>query len=127
MCAVKTNTTYVVEVETSAEGTTLYLYEKGQSRAQGYVDRRSSTGWGSASTLLHSSFNAGLGTSQTYVDNIREEPSAAAQRTTRYVYDAAGRQRYVVDGEGFVSENVFDKLGNVIETRRYAPSSRRLA
>ncbi len=36
-----------------------------------------------------------------------------------YAYDGANRPVYAVDGEGFVTQSVYDKLGNVIQTIRY--------
>ncbi|MGQ5522076.1 LysM peptidoglycan-binding domain-containing protein, partial [Chitinimonas sp. PSY-7] len=37
----------------------------------------------------------------------------------RYGYDAAGRQRYVIDGLGFVTEKQYDAVGNVNGQRTY--------
>jgi len=46
-------------------------------------------------------------------------PDSQNDRTTRYVYDAVGRQRYVIDALGNVSENKYDANGRLIETLRY--------
>lgn len=40
-------------------------------------------------------------------------------RTTRYLYDAAGQQRFVLDASFAVTEQRFDGAGQVIETRAY--------
>lgn len=43
---VKANTTYVVELATQPDGSsTLYIYEKGLTPAQGYVNQRKLSGW----------------------------------------------------------------------------------
>ncbi|THB75563.1 MAG: RHS repeat protein, partial [Gammaproteobacteria bacterium] len=38
---------------------------------------------------------------------------------TRHIYDDAGRLVYTIDGEGYVSENVYDGSGQLIEIRRF--------
>ncbi|MBX8528743.1 glycohydrolase toxin TNT-related protein [Pseudomonas cichorii] len=43
-----------------------------------------------------------------------------ADRRTRFVYDAVGRQRYVIDAQGAVTENKYDANGQLTETVRYA-------
>ncbi|HEY0503411.1 MAG TPA: putative Ig domain-containing protein, partial [Lysobacter sp.] len=45
---------------------------------------------------------------------------SAAQRTTRFVYDRAGRQRFSVDASGAVSETRYDAAGRVTDTLVYA-------
>lgn len=47
-------------------------------------------------------------------------PAAANDRVTRTFYDAAGRQAFAVDGEGFVTERRYDSVGNLATTIRYA-------
>jgi YD repeat-containing protein len=42
------------------------------------------------------------------------------ERITHYVYNANDRLAYVIDAQGAVTENVYDKNGRVIETTRYA-------
>ena len=44
----------------------------------------------------------------------------AGDRITRSFYDGDGRAVYGVDGEGYVTQNVYDKADNVIQTIRYA-------
>ncbi|WP_233203196.1 LysM peptidoglycan-binding domain-containing protein [Chitinimonas sp. BJB300] len=44
---------------------------------------------------------------------------AALDLAVRYGYDAAGRQRYVIDGLGFVTEKQYDGAGNVYSQRTY--------
>ncbi|NVJ62547.1 MAG: RHS repeat protein, partial [Gammaproteobacteria bacterium] len=39
--------------------------------------------------------------------------------TTRYVYNNMGQVRFTIDPLNYVSENVYDANGNVIETKRY--------
>ena len=45
---------------------------------------------------------------------------AARDRTEVLAYDAAGRQRFQVDAEGYVTEQQFDALGRVVRTYRHA-------
>ncbi|WP_345305001.1 putative Ig domain-containing protein, partial [Lysobacter hankyongensis] len=44
---------------------------------------------------------------------------ATQARTTRYLYDAASRQRFVLDAALAVSEQRYDAIGRVLETRSY--------
>ncbi|HBK45722.1 MAG TPA: LysM domain protein, partial [Xanthomonadaceae bacterium] len=41
------------------------------------------------------------------------------ERITTYVYDAAGRQRFAVDGVGAVTESIYDAGGQLTEQRTY--------
>jgi len=43
-------------------------------------------------------------------------------RHTRLSYDAAGRQRFEVNAEGYVTERQYDSLGRVRQTLRYGPA-----
>lgn len=40
-------------------------------------------------------------------------------RTTSYVYDAAGRKRFVVDADRSLGEMLYDAMGQVVESRRF--------
>ncbi|MFC0156152.1 LysM peptidoglycan-binding domain-containing protein [Xanthomonas dyei] len=44
----------------------------------------------------------------------------ALTRQRDYYYDAAGRQRFAIDAGGAVTEQKYDAMGRVIETRSYA-------
>lgn len=44
---------------------------------------------------------------------------ATQTRTTQYVYDAAGLQRFAMDATGALSEQRYDGAGQVVETRSY--------
>ena len=50
--------------------------------------------------------------------------AAAASSTADYInrtlYDGDGRAAYAVDGEGYVTKNIYDGANNVIKTLRYA-------
>src|SRR5262249_55230823 len=39
--------------------------------------------------------------------------------TTRFVYDAVGRQRFAVGADGSLSEKVYDALGRIKESRQF--------
>ncbi|ATE73659.1 putative Ig domain-containing protein [Lysobacter capsici] len=45
--------------------------------------------------------------------------AAARQHQTRYVYDAADQLRFSMDNAGAVTEQRYDGVGRVVETRRY--------
>lgn len=50
------------------------------------------------------------------------EPDASLDRSTRYAYDAAGRQVLAVDAEGAITDTEYDAAGNVVRRTAYATS-----
>ena len=52
-----------------------------------------------------------------YVESALENKSFI---DTQYFYDAIGNTRFVLDAEGFITENEFDANNNIIATKRYA-------
>ena len=66
------NMTYVVEVVARPTGTTVYVYEKGKSRASGYSDTRSYSDWGVMGLFIESRSYPGATPVATYVDNLSE-------------------------------------------------------
>lgn len=46
--------------------------------------------------------------------------NATSDRTTRAIYDAAGRTRFNVDGEGYITERRYDALGRETKRIQYA-------
>jgi len=69
---VRADTTYVVEVVTSAGGTTLYVYELGGSAANALVDSRAYIDWVTARTAIVTRSAPGQVANATYVDNVSE-------------------------------------------------------
>lgn len=45
--------------------------------------------------------------------------SSVESRTTRFVYDSAGRQRFVLDATGALTETIYDGAGRVTDTIAY--------
>ncbi|WP_160153352.1 putative Ig domain-containing protein [Microbulbifer sp. ALW1] len=59
--------------------------------------------------------------SESSIDNYLGGISAdSVAQSTRYFYDAAGRQRYSVDSAGYVIENQIDELGRVTGIHKHA-------
>ncbi|WP_198156104.1 hypothetical protein, partial [Herbaspirillum autotrophicum] len=48
------------------------------------------------------------------------QPDATHDRTLRFSYDGANRQRYSIDALGYVTNNAYDSNGNLLHTVRYA-------
>ncbi len=46
--------------------------------------------------------------------------ATATNQVTRFAYDADNRLRFTVDALGSVSESVYDAMGNVVVTTRFA-------
>src|SRR5207244_5978969 len=57
------------------------------------------------------------------IESAADAVAAANDRKVQYVYDAVGRQRFVLqtdsDGRWTVSESRYDVIGNLVESRRY--------
>ena len=74
-------------------------------------------------TIAPSYGEAGLdrlgGTTAGVVGSVMNSRTSAADRTTRYVYDAAGRQVYEVDATGAVTGTQYDAAGAVVATTQY--------
>jgi YD repeat-containing protein len=60
---------------------------------------------------------------RTTIETAANAVASASDQMTRYVYDAAGRQRFVLradkTGRWTVGESRYDAIGNLIESRRY--------
>jgi YD repeat-containing protein len=73
-----------------------------------------------AETITPWSGNSFVGMSAEDIeDSLQSGEAEPEQRTTRYVYDDAGRQRFVIDPLGAITEQRFDAANQVIETRQY--------
>jgi YD repeat-containing protein len=53
------------------------------------------------------------------LDSATTANANAQDRTTRFVYDAVGRQRFAVGADGSLSEKVYDALGRIKESRQF--------
>ncbi|WP_457349464.1 hypothetical protein [Roseateles sp. P5_D6] len=115
--------TYSIEMESTATGARVFVYEKGTSRASGLAATivEPTTDWQSVrvefAVLRASDLPAGQTIS--YVDNVEEIPPLKG-RVTQFAYDAAGRQRFAVDAEGYVTETRYDDANARTTALRYA-------
>lgn len=121
-------------VQTSAaDQTTRTIYDKGNRAtfvidAAGYVIQFFYNDAGAVIKQVQY-YNAMVGT---FTDNVEPRIIGAASGTTAYVvtsvrdqttrtlYDAAGRSRFVVDGEGYVTEQRYDGVGRESQRIRYS-------
>jgi hypothetical protein len=62
--------------------------------------------------------HAGMGASTATIQS--QLKLSDSDRHTYYSYDAAGRQRFMVDATGAVTETKYDAAGHVVETVQYA-------
>jgi YD repeat-containing protein len=53
------------------------------------------------------------------LDSATTANASPQDRTTRLVYDAVGRQRFAMGADGSLSENVYDALGRIKESRQF--------
>jgi YD repeat-containing protein len=53
------------------------------------------------------------------LDSATTTSASAEDRTTHFVYDVVGRQRFAVGADGSLSEKVYDALGRVKESRQF--------
>jgi YD repeat-containing protein len=122
---ITTNTTYIVEVEATSTGSTVRVYVKGQTPAQGWSYSLAAA-WTQAQTVLYTYQNPGYTTSAvTSVDNLAEytlgSPAVtAADRLTRQVYDSNGRLAYSIDALGEVTGYTYDNANRLVDTTQSA-------
>lgn len=119
----KTNTTYVVEIEANVNGTTAYVYEKGGDRSTGWKDSLVATGWNTAKLVVFTKKANGV-SGEVSLDNVMislrgSQPDASAQQT-HCVYDAGGNPRFTLDPLNYLTEAVYDSFGHLSEEWRYA-------
>lgn len=93
----KDHTTYVVEVHTDARGSTLHVYEKGQPRDSGFVDRRDYGDWGVVRTFLETTGDPDIAEAVTMTVDVLEE---SPPHVTSYLYDGLGRLVLGIDALG---------------------------
>lgn len=55
----------------------------------------------------------------TVAASLLTPPVSAQDRTTQFLYDAAGRQRYAINPDGSLQETLYDATGRIIERRRF--------
>ena len=115
--SIKANTTYIMEVEAGESATTLYLYEKGQSRNQALVHQANAVGWDGFCVQGYSYCADGLIENIMYVDNVKLQSPQG--QSNRFVYDALGRVRFSIDAENYVTEQKYNANGQVVESVRY--------
>ena len=116
------NTTYVVEFESTATTSTVYIYVKGQDRASGWHNtvNVSDATWGDVHFhIVPGSVASGVTADSVYVDNI-ELSSERSNNSTRYAYDELGRVRFSIDAEGYVTENTYDAYNNVVSQKQFS-------
>ncbi|MEQ1766666.1 MAG: RHS repeat domain-containing protein, partial [Methylotenera sp.] len=105
---IKANTTYVVEVETAASSTTLYVYEKGQTRAQGWVSTRSAGAWTKVRIRAYTYQGPGRNAASASLDNVT---LTKTNSTTYYTYDGINNVTQKTDAVGAQTNWIYDGIG----------------
>ncbi|HXH11960.1 MAG TPA: RHS repeat domain-containing protein, partial [Alphaproteobacteria bacterium] len=73
------NTSYVIEIATHAQGSTLYIYPKGTDRQSGLIHSLTFTDWGNARLFMDVEGSSGLaGNAAIRLDNVSEATSLGA-------------------------------------------------
>jgi YD repeat-containing protein len=126
------NTTYVVEVVTHAQGSTLYVYEKGTDRAAGYRHDLAFADWGDARSFFETFTDTGIGPSTMRIDNVSESSASGAlvgpwvatesAADVRVYYDDAGRVAGTRANGMYTSYN-YDALGQLVSLRHHDSAS----
>lgn len=118
--AAKASATYVIEVETRAAGTTLYVYESGQSRASGFSHSLDSSGWNDAQFgVIGQGFGSNLDVKIDNISRAVRSDQAFIGTRKRMIYDTLNHQRYEIDALGYVTGWDYDGAGHVTAKKRY--------
>jgi len=118
----RVSTTYVVEVLTHVTGTTLYVYEKGQTRehALTLTDSRAVTDWGTARSFVQTLGQPDQTSNSVTLDNMAELTGSGGlvgdlavfarytDSVVDYFYDATGRLIGTLDELGNLSAVEYD-------------------
>ena len=131
------NTTYVVEIETTATGSILYIYQKGQSRAQGWSDVQATGAWLSYEVSGSTTEGPGRAVTADSIDSMSITVTNQAQvidksksQRVDYTYDVRGQlwktNTYktinavtgtgVIDANMAVTQYVYDQAGNLVQS-----------
>ena len=123
------NTTYVVEVVTHSQGSTLYVYAKGTDRDAGYRHDLGFTDWGEARSFFETYGATDYGPSTMRLDNVSEASTLGAlvgpwiategAGDLHVYYDDAGRVAGTVENGMYTSYN-YDALGQLVSLRHHA-------
>lgn len=116
-------TTYTIELEAFDKGAWIYVYPKGSTRSAGisYRAEEPTLTWQGVRTQLAVHRAPTLaGETFSYVDNLEELPPVQQGRVTHFAYDAAGRPRFALDAEGYVTETRYNDSDARTTTLRYA-------
>ncbi|MGF6647339.1 LysM peptidoglycan-binding domain-containing protein [Paraburkholderia sp. GAS82] len=116
----------VISVTDAANGVTRYLYdaEGRQTWSVGPTGAVVKYVYDAAGRLVaRTAFsetlpNLGTASEAAIVSRLPVQP--LRDQTTRYVYDADGRVRYVIDALNLVTEQTYDSNGNVVSATSYA-------
>lgn len=97
-------------------GNAIVLYTPGLAFQMAGVQSRSPVGEWTSADVEYALIRTMPGSSEEPGDWTLED---VPQRVTRYAYDTAGRRRFAVDAAGAVTEQRFNGVGEVVETRSY--------
>ncbi|NVJ59381.1 MAG: LysM peptidoglycan-binding domain-containing protein [Gammaproteobacteria bacterium] len=116
---------YTVEIETSASGSSIYIYKSGALRISGVSHHMSVN---SSAAIGEVNFNAStrispnvftLAPGKIILDNYSETVSSLSYTKQSFAYDALGRNTYIANQSGYVTKNTFNNLGQIIKTERF--------
>ncbi|MGM9485073.1 hypothetical protein ACS5PN_28040 [Roseateles sp. NT4] len=114
--------TYCIEMDSTDTGARVFVYEKGTSitGALSATVTEPTMNWQSVQLELGVQRDSTLPVGQTisYVDNIEEIPPVKG-RVTQFAYDAAGRPRFALDAEGYVTETRYGDANGRTTVLRY--------
>jgi YD repeat-containing protein len=84
-------------------------------------DRSTQYSYDNANRLAMSVNPGGIATVYTYDGNDRLLQTQTMDRVTRFFYDKDGHHVGLLDAEGYLTENVYNSAGHLVNVRRYAP------
>lgn len=120
LTTVKDNTAYVIDIATDEQGTTVYLYERGKTKADGVQHHLNKTDWNTVNAFASTRAAAGAAGSVVYINSMHEllprdralmnETAALSSQTvtesvvTRFEYNAMGDLTARIEAAGTVDQ-----------------------